>query len=87
MGREKNECQDRKESHHCVGCVCDQLRNLQTGTEVDLFLFGGQIIEDVRFINFNKKNCCAFFNDPTTEPGSTIVVDCQFIQAIRFEAG
>jgi len=73
-------------SHRCKGCVCDQLSRLQTQTEVDLFLLGGQVIEDVVFITFDPKNCCAFFNDPTTEPGSTIIVDCQDIQAIRIEA-
>ncbi|MFY0517248.1 hydrolase [Lysinibacillus sp. UGB7] len=78
--------QETKPINRCKGCVCNQLRRLQTQTEVDLFLRGGQIIEDVVFINFDPKDCCAFFNDPTTEPGSTIIVDCQDIQAIRIEA-
>ncbi|QUG43896.1 hydrolase [Psychrobacillus sp. INOP01] len=66
--------------------MCDQLRRLQTQTEVDVFLSGGQVLEDVVFIILDQSNCCAFFNDPTTEPGSTLIVDCQFIQAIRIEA-
>lgn len=88
---ECNEC-DKKKEHsgkvvtQCKGCVCDQLRRLQTQTEVDVFLSGGQVLEDVVFINLDQNNCCAFFNDPTTEPGSTLIVDCQFIQAIRIEA-
>ncbi|MFJ5565230.1 hydrolase [Lysinibacillus xylanilyticus] len=76
----------KKEKHsmnHCEGCVCNQLRTLQTSTVVDLFLRGGQDIEDVIFISFDPNNCCAFFNDPTTEPGSTLIIDCQEIQAIR----
>src|SRR3954451_17648450 len=72
--------------NRCNGCACDQLRNLQTGTEVDVFLNGGVVLEDVVFINFNNNNCCAFFTDPTTEPGSTLIVDCQKIDAIRIEA-
>lgn len=74
--------------NRCNGCACDQLRRLQVGTdvEVDVFLSGGVILEDVRFINFNNNNCCAFFTDPTTEPGSTLIVDCQKIDAIRIEA-
>jgi len=76
----------KQSSNRCKGCVCNQLRRLQTQTEVDLFLLGGQVIEDVVFITFDPKDCCAFFNDPTTEPGSTIIVDCQDIQAIRIEA-
>ncbi|QDQ02953.1 hydrolase [Lysinibacillus fusiformis] len=82
-GKEKS---SNRVVNHCKGCVCNQLRHLQTQTEVDLFLLGGQVIEDVVFITFDPQNCCAFFNDPTTEPGSTIIVDCQDIQAIRIEA-
>lgn len=75
--------------HHeknCEGCLCDQLRKLQTQTEVDVFLSGGQVLEDVVFINLNQKNCCAYFVDNETEPGSTLIVDCEKIQAIRIEA-
>ncbi len=80
-----------KNNHHhqksnCKGCVCDQLRRLQTQTEVDVFLSGGQILEDVVFITLDQNNCCAFFNDTETEPGSTLIVDCRDIQAIRIEA-
>jgi hypothetical protein len=78
--------QPEKVENNCKGCICDQLRKLPTQTEVDVFLSGGQVLEDVVFITINQKNCCAFFNDPTTEPGSTLIVDCQQIQAIRIEA-
>ena len=33
--------------NRCNGCACDQLRRLQIGTEVDVFLSGGVILEDV----------------------------------------
>ncbi|SDN64498.1 hypothetical protein SAMN05518871_106222 [Psychrobacillus sp. OK028] len=90
----KNDCNkcDKPNKHHekdsnsCKGCICDQLRRLQVQTEVDVFLSGGNVLEDVVFINLDQNNCCAFFNDPTTEPGSTLIIDCQFIQAIRIEA-
>ncbi|PUB11736.1 hydrolase [Paenisporosarcina sp. OV554] len=86
----RNGCRDTRNAaedvNHCKGCVCDQLRRLQTQTEVDLFLSGGQVIEDVIFITFDQENCCAFFTDPTTEPGSTLIIDCQEIIAIRIEA-
>ena len=75
------DCEDK-----CNGCICDQLRKLQPQTEVDVFLSSGRILEDVIFITLNQKNCCAFFSDPTTEPGSTLIVDCQRIDAIRLEA-
>ncbi|MDP4163189.1 MAG: hydrolase [Bacillota bacterium] len=91
MGHSNHECEDcKKKSENkkrCNGCACDQLRKLQTLTEVDVFLSGGIVLEDVVFVSFDNNNCCAFFNDsPEGEPGSVIVVDCQFIQAIRFEA-
>ncbi|MBI0580505.1 hydrolase [Neobacillus cucumis] len=69
----------------CKGCVCRQLRKLQSGTEVDLFLKGGTVIEDTKFVSFNKKTCCAFFCDSEEEPG-VIVVDCREIAGFRFEA-
>ena len=77
---------DRNKSNRCNGCACDQLRRLQTGTEVDVFLSGGTVLEDVVFVTFDNNNCCAFFNDNETEPGSVLIVDCQFIQTIRIEA-
>jgi len=80
--RDSNE----NDRNRCKGCICNQLRRLQTQTEVDVFLSGGQILEDVIFIAFDRENCCAFFNDPETEPGSTLIVDCQDIQALRIEA-
>jgi len=80
-----NQHHHEKEEHRCNGCVCDQLRRLQTATEVDVFLRGGTVLEDVVFISLDRKNCCAIFTDPTTEPGSTLIVDCQEIQAIRIE--
>ncbi|MEK4029396.1 hydrolase [Pseudobacillus sp. FSL P4-0506] len=78
--------ENKDHEHECNGCICDQLRKLQTQTEVDVFLSSGQVLEDVVFINFDRDNCCAFFSDPETEPGSTLIVDCQRIDAIRIEA-
>ena len=78
---------DDKVVNNCKGCVCNQLRRLSTQTEVDVFLSSGLILEDVLFVNLDQKNCCAFFFDPTTEPGSTLIVDCNDIQAIRLEVG
>lgn len=72
--------------HRCNGCVCHKLRRLPKNTEVDVFLSGGTILEDVIFKGINTKSCCAKFKDRVTEPGSTLFVDCQFIQAFRIEA-
>ena len=82
----RRESISRNNKDRCKGCICDQLRELRKGTEVDVFLSGGQILEDVVFKKFDRNNCCAFFNDPTTEPGSTLIVDCQKVDAIRIEA-
>lgn len=85
--------QKEKESNdHCKGCICNQLRHLQTQTKVDLYLLGGQIIKDVYFITIDSTHCCAFFNEPKKYPepkkyaNSTIIVDCKFIQSIRIAA-
>ncbi|WP_412059435.1 hydrolase [Cytobacillus firmus] len=91
MERYMEESNNDKKDHetNCKGCVCDQLRKLQTQTEVDVFLSGGQVLEDVVFINFNPKNCCAYFVGTEPETGSTLstlIVDCEKIQAIRIEA-
>lgn len=82
----RRESSSGNNKNRCNGCICDQLRDLRRGTEVDVFLSGGQILEDVVFKRFDHNNCCAFFIDPETEPGSTLIVDCQKIDAIRIEA-
>jgi len=82
----RNDCNNRhtnQNATNCIGCICNQLKRLQTQTVVDVYLVGGQVLVDVVFINLDQNNCCAFFNDPTTDPDSTLIVDCQFIQAIR----
>ncbi|MGX1432486.1 hypothetical protein ACUXCC_002621 [Cytobacillus horneckiae] len=83
---ESSQSSRKKHNNNCKGCICDTLRKLQTQTEVDVFLDGGQVLEDVIFINLDNNTCCAFFADQETEPGSTLIVDCQKIQAIRIEA-
>ncbi|MGX9135276.1 hydrolase [Rummeliibacillus sp. JY-2-4R] len=83
-----NDCDDcnNRRRNRCNSCICQILRRLPRNTEVDVFLSGGNILEDVVFKRLNRNNCCAFFNDPTTEPGSTLIVDCNRIDAIRLEA-
>lgn len=72
-------------SNRCNKCVCDQLRRLRRGTEVDVFLSGGTVLEDVIFLRFNNDNCCATFRDEEVEPDTIIFVDCRDIQALRIE--
>ena len=79
-------CNKKKRKNKCKGCACAKLRKLPRNTEVDVFLSGGTVLEDVVFKKLNKKNCCAKFKDFETEPGSTIFADCNFIQAFRIEA-
>ena len=75
----------KKVDNNCKGCVCNQLRRLSAQTEVDVFLSSGIVLENVLFINLDQKSCCAFFFDPTTTPDSTLIVDCEEIQAIRLD--
>ncbi|CAM3860787.1 hydrolase [Mesobacillus thioparans] len=88
------ECESYEESYRenrpnrnrsCDKCVCDQLRRLRRGTEVDVFLSGGRILEDVIFLRFNDNNCCATFRDEEVERGTKIFVDCRDIVALRIE--
>ena len=78
---------DHSSSHRsrCNKCVCDQLRMLRRGTEVDVFLSGGRVLEDVIFLRFNNNTCCATFRDEEEERDTTIFVDCRDIQALRIE--
>ncbi|MFB5089130.1 DUF3915 family protein [Psychrobacillus sp. PGGUH221] len=79
--RDRDRNRDRNRNR-CEGCVCDQLRRLRINTEVDVFLKGGQTLNNVNFISFDRDTCCAIF----TDNDSTIIVDCQDIQAIRIES-
>ncbi|MFJ8260946.1 hydrolase [Rummeliibacillus sp. NPDC094406] len=83
----RNDCHKCHEKNRCRGCACDQLRRLQVQTEVDLYLKSGTVFDDVLFIFFDEKDCCAYFFDPENphEAPSTIIVDCRDIQAIRIE--
>ncbi|CAM3669920.1 hydrolase [Mesobacillus zeae] len=71
--------------NRCNKCVCDILRRLRTRTEVDVFLSGGVVLEDVIFVDFDNRNCCATFRDEEDERGTIIFVDCRDIQALRVE--
>ena len=62
--RDCYEPKHKDQEHHCNGCICNQLRKLQPGTEVDVFLSNGNVLEDVLFVTLNQKDCCAFFNVP-----------------------
>ncbi|MBD8036169.1 hydrolase [Solibacillus sp. A46] len=89
MGCNCSKCRSESSSSNnkgrCNGCICDLLRELRKGTEVDVFLSGGKILEDVVFKRFDHNSCCAFFIDTTIERGSTLIVDCQKIDALRIE--
>lgn len=82
----KSELSSCNNKNRCKSCICDLLRELRKGTEVDVFLSGGQILEDVVFKRFDHNHCCAVFIDPSTVRGSTLIVDCQRIDALRIEA-
>jgi hypothetical protein len=84
-GMERVESRMDRGRNRCDKCVCNILRNLKRGTEVDVFLFGGRVFEDVIFRDFDPNNCCATFRDEEVEKGTTIFVDCRDIEALRVE--
>lgn len=69
----------------CDKCACNILNRLERGTEVDVFLSGGKVLEDVIFLRINNRTCCATFKDEEKEPGTTLFVDCRDIVALRIE--
>ena len=82
--KKEHECKEEK-SHkpmnNCRSCICEQLRCLEIGTVVDVFLSGGLSFLGLTFVSFNARNCCAYF----LEAGSTtpLIIDCKKIDAIR----
>ena len=70
-----------KPMNNCRSCICEQLRRLEVGTVVDVFLSGGLRFLGLTFVSFNARNCCAYF----LEAGSTtpLIIDCKKIDAIR----
>jgi len=90
--REEHECKEErchghkeekchKPMNNCRSCICEQLRRLEVGTVVDVFLSGGLRFLGLTFVSFNARNCCAYF----LEAGSTtpLIIDCKKIDAIR----
>ncbi|WP_342601180.1 hypothetical protein MHB48_09385 [Psychrobacillus sp. FSL H8-0483] len=44
----------------CDKCICDQLSMLEPETDVDVIV-GGERLEDITFLEFDKSNYCAKF--------------------------
>ncbi|UUV27074.1 MULTISPECIES: hydrolase [Lysinibacillus] len=66
------------ESNRCIGCACDQLRDLKVNSRVNIFLKSGREFNNVRFLSLNNEDCCAYFLDGSR----TLVVNCKDIEAI-----
>ncbi|MFJ7405317.1 MULTISPECIES: hypothetical protein [unclassified Lysinibacillus] len=82
--KKQHECKEEKghrAMNHCRSCICEQLKCLEVGTVVDVFLTGGLSFLGLTFVSFNARNCCAYF----LEAGSTtpLIIDCKKIDAIR----
>jgi hypothetical protein len=71
----------------CVGCACDQLRNLRVGTEIEDILVNGKSIDkdDINFISFDSRTCCANFIARSGSDRVIFTLDCRSIDAIFFE--
>ncbi|MDM5316741.1 hydrolase [Fictibacillus sp. b24] len=93
MGLLKNGCGCNNaaaaaEENNCVGCACDQLRNLRVGTEIESILIKGKELEDlddINFISFDSKTCCATFIARRNSDRVIFTLDCRKIDAIFFE--
>lgn len=85
----EDKCHSHKEeqctngfANNCRSCICDQLRKLEAGTLVDIFLSGGGSFLGLTFVSFNPQNCCAYFLECGTS-NSPLIIDCKKIDALR----
>ncbi|MFJ7737420.1 hypothetical protein ACIQ2D_13995 [Lysinibacillus sp. NPDC097287] len=80
--RKENKC-EKKHNNDCDGCICNQLRKLEAGTLVDIFLSSGVSFIGLVFISLDECNCCAHFLEVDAAGNVPLVVDCRKIDAIR----
>ncbi|WP_107924569.1 hypothetical protein [Lysinibacillus parviboronicapiens] len=87
--KKEEKCHSHKEdkcanrfANNCRSCICDQLRKLEAGTLVDIFLSGGGSFLGLTFISFSPQNCCAYFLEAGTTT-SPLIIDCKKIDALR----
>ncbi|EON72183.1 hypothetical protein H131_12893 [Lysinibacillus sphaericus OT4b.31] len=78
----KDDKGDHRYDNHCKNCVCNQLRKLEPGTLVDVFLSSGVSFCALTFISLDPRNCCAHFLE-LGETHKPLTIDCQKIDAIR----
>ncbi|WP_349410302.1 hydrolase [Pseudalkalibacillus sp. SCS-8] len=85
-----NYCGKKKKPSKCEGCLCDELKRLQPGTEIEEILVNGEEIEDLVFLCFDPETCCARFvqednngnSELEREESNIVLVDCRKIDAI-----
>lgn len=71
----------------CDGCVCEILKKLYPGVEVEKIIVKGETIEDLVFINFDQSNCCVYFvEEARGNEQNVLILDCRKIDAIFLEA-
>lgn len=77
---------ETKHNNNCDGCICNQLRKLEAGTLVDIFLSSGVSFVGVYFISLDECNCCANFLEIAAGFNTPLIIDCRKIDAIRKSA-
>lgn len=83
--KKDNKC-EKKHNNDCDGCICNQLRKLEVGTLVDIYLSSGVSFIGLVFISLDECNCCANFLEVHAAGNAPLVIDCRKIDAIRKSA-
>ncbi|WP_349409274.1 CGEA protein [Pseudalkalibacillus sp. SCS-8] len=76
-----------KTEDRCRGCICEQLKKLDPGTQVEITGKSGNIL-DGKFIELDKKTCCVKLLASEVvspfEPEMFVIISCEDIESLGF---
>ncbi|MCF6136899.1 hypothetical protein [Pseudalkalibacillus berkeleyi] len=78
----------KKTDNACDTCICNELKGLSVGEEVEKIIVNGEEIEDLIFVCFDDKTCCVKFiqeDDGDEDERNVVIVDCRKIDALFLE--
>lgn len=75
----------------CDTCICNELKGLRVGDEVEKIIVNGEEIEDLILVCIDNKTCCVKFIqeengvDGEEDERNVVIVDCRKIDALFLE--
>ncbi|RST77684.1 hypothetical protein D4T97_004230 [Siminovitchia acidinfaciens] len=78
--------EEDREDRHCRSCICERIRRLEFNERVTLFLKSSSKIENVRFVCFKERECCAEFVKHHEGHDELFLVKCKDIEAIQIKS-